>query len=216
MPELLQASDRRGLRRRVAWRRVSANPMLKHALSIALAVSVGANIWLLRLGTEQALRISALTKRPALEVGARLPEIDLRDLEGRPVRLEYSRSKVPTIVYVLSPTCVWCDRNMPAIKQLAAAVAGRFQVVGLAIGEKSQLAKYAAALPFPLYTDISDADAKAYRLQSTPMTVVVGSDGVVAAVWPGAFARDVKTNVESFFGLLLPEIDLSVNPPLPK
>ena len=51
------------------------------------------------------------------------------------------------------------------------------------------------------------SEDNAYRLSGTPQTIVVSSRGEVMKNWNGAYVGDVKHEVESYFGIILPGLN---------
>ena len=43
-----------------------------------------------------------------------------------------------------------------------------------------------------------------YGLGSTPKTMIVAPNGIVAHTWSGAYTGSLKTEIEAYFGLKLP------------
>jgi peroxiredoxin len=168
---------------------------------------VGLNIWLFRQTTEQAMRLTAMIVVPPLSPGDVVPDLDLQDEKGATTRLSFANTEMPTVLYVMSPTCVWCDRNIQAVNALADATATRYRAIALSLGDPKSATAYRPKLKLPIYTGISDKAAKAYRIRSTPTTIVIGRDNRVVRVWSGAFAGGTRTEVADFFSVRLPEID---------
>ena len=108
------------------------------------------------------------------------------------------------ILYALSPTCVWCDRNTANIRALAESVKGRSRVIGLFLSS-GDATEYASShgLEFPLYSRVSDQTRLAYNLGGTPQTIAI-RDGVITANWIGAYSGGLEHEVSSFFDVILP------------
>jgi peroxiredoxin len=181
--------------------------MWRYALSIGLACSLGVNVWLLRKVTDQSFQISVLVAKPSLEEGDTVPDLVLTDVEGRTVSLSYSQSTLPTVVYILSTTCGWCDRNAGAVAELARQTQLQYRTIGIAMDSAKPI-EYENRLAFPVYRGFQEGHARAYRLRSTPTTIVVSTQGKVVKVWSGAFAGNIKASVEAFFGVKLPAVSV--------
>lgn len=111
---------------------------------------------------------------------------------------------VPCVVYVLSPVCVWCDRNHDNIVALAEGASNRFRFVG--ISEHSELLEdYLSRLPLPFdvlaldFSEFEDLD-----LLATPQTVLVGTDGIVVYTWLGVMYGRELAYAERVFNVRLP------------
>jgi hypothetical protein len=144
-----------------------------------------------------------------LAEGDVVPDLELEDPNGAQVRISYAASGLPTMLYVLSPACIWCERNTDAINTLADSIAGRYRAIALSISSAKDVAALRPRLKLPIYTGIDDQAAKAYRLRSTPATLIIGTDNKIIRVWSGAFAGQVKTELEQFFDVSLPNVDVS-------
>jgi hypothetical protein len=59
---------------------------------------------------------------------------------------------------------------------------------------------------FPVLTNIPDQVTSAYRLWSTPATLVIGSNGAVIRTWMGAYTEATRSEIEKFFSLTLPDV----------
>jgi peroxiredoxin len=182
---------------------------LRSALHLALALSLGLNLWLAeRVWTLQGT-FEAMAERPVLSVGSRVPDLDLLTVEGKRVAVRYSESPELTLVYVVSPTCKWCASNRESIRFLANALSKQARVVGIAImRDAAAFEQYVKdeSLPFPLYNGLPDSAAKAFQIRSTPSTYLVSKDGVVLAVWEGAYGGTTKSEMETRFKVTLPTL----------
>lgn len=183
------------------WSRAGVNLML--------VVSLCGNAWLgdRLLGLERTL--SSLTARRALEVGFKVPDLTVQSVRGIPFVVRYSDVAIPTIIYALSTTCRWCDLNRNSVVALANALVGRGRFIGLAIDSPDRVRESVAsqALPFDVYSGLSDTLGRRLHLRSTPTTIVVSPTGVVEAVWEGAYGGDTKRAIEEHFGVILPPFD---------
>ncbi|HYX28490.1 MAG TPA: TlpA disulfide reductase family protein [Pyrinomonadaceae bacterium] len=141
--------------------------------------------------------------------GSVLPPLQATLLGGGQTSLSYADSKLPTVIYVFSTSCGWCERNLDNINFLASNLKNNYRFVGLDIDrDVGQLATYATEtkLAFPIYHSPTPATWSQYKLGGTPMTIVVSSDGKVLEDWSGAYAEATRLQVESFFGTKLPGI----------
>lgn len=180
-------------------RRVNLSGAVVAVLFFVLTASLVLNVLLAtRAQRPRTSRIAGVT------VGGRLSSITARDHRGltKSLRLDDGAS---SIVYIMSPSCVWCARNLDNIRKLYSATASQYRFVGFS-NTMDGLDKYAesGALPFPLYTVDSKSLRAPLDLSVTPQTVVVLGDGKVEKVWVGALAGDRKDAVERFFGVSLP------------
>lgn len=117
-----------------------------------------------------------------VEVGDRIASVTLQTPDRRAAEIKWDAVSNSTIVYAFTPTCVWCKRNLEAMRTVAAHAPGyRFIAVS---ATADGLAEYVKAnrIEVPVYVAGKNA-AKQLGLVSTPTTVVIGSDGIVRKYW---------------------------------
>jgi hypothetical protein len=155
-------------------------------LLIALAfVLLPANYYWWAFLTAESRQAAARPDERAV-IGQQAPPVIARDLDGEWRRLDFSATS-HAILYVTSPQCGWCTRNIPNVKALAQAAAGEYAFIGLFSGTgDAREYRERHGLTFPLYTAVDDASRDAYRMIGTPQTVVI-RNGVVVANWIGAY-----------------------------
>lgn len=191
-----------------SWKRFSRFTRLWNVTLLSLLiVSVTLNLLLAR-------RIKQLTgagNRAVLErqlkVGAQVPVIQAVDSAGQPQIIAFDQEERPTVLYVFTPLCKWCTRNMDNIKELVARKSGEFRFIGISLS-KEGLTEYVAknGLTVPVYTDLSDQTRKAYKMVGTPQTIVVSRDGKVIQNWMGAYTGEQQRQLEEYFGIKLPGV----------
>jgi peroxiredoxin len=173
-----------------------------------LILSVSLNVLLARK-VHDVTEVSRLLKLkmdlPILVPGAKAPEFSANDLTGKRTFLNYADVEVPTVLYVFSPQCHWCSRNLENIQYLAGNTSGRFRFVGVSL-TNTDLPNYLAhnKFPFQIYQSPSDDVKIAYGFNSTPSTIVVSPSGKVVQYWRGAYSEDLQTEIEGFFQVKLP------------
>jgi peroxiredoxin len=176
--------------------------MLVVVLSGTLVLSVTVNVLL-------AHRLRRLNvPKPAeriLTIGSTLPPIRLKALDGHQEWLSYQNSTQPTVLYVFTPSCSWCARNMDNFKTLLDKERGHYRFIGLSLSGET-LPEYVAKndLKLPVYYGVSSETLKTYKFGTTPQTIVVSPEGRILQDWVGAYAGDQKTQVEAFFRVTLP------------
>jgi peroxiredoxin len=148
--------------------------------------------------------LSARAPRTELQTGDQVPALTGTLLDGTPVTLRYGDASVPTVLYVFTPQCIWCQRNLENFRRVAEAAKGRFRVIGVSLTTR-ELREHVSTsgFQFPVIHEIGSDMSSAYRLGSTPQTIVVGSDGEVQKNWLGAYTGDVRRDVEEFFDVKL-------------
>lgn len=140
-----------------------------------------------------------------LKIGASVPPIIGRRLDGQLETISYQGANEPTVLYIFTPPCAWCARNMDNFKALADKGSAHYRFIGLSLSQQD-LADYVAKnkLTLPVYSGLSPETLAAYKLGSTPQTIVISPEGKVLQTWPGAYVGDQKLQVETFFHVSLP------------
>jgi hypothetical protein len=175
-------------------------------MSILLALSGGVNIQLAR--KVSSLR-SILDWERRLSIGVSAPPLLAHTLDGTPATISFSGRDLPTILYVFSPQCVWCTRNLDNIKTIESSLKGKYGFIGLSMSD-SLLERYIASndLSFPVYKKPDQRSVTDFRLSGTPITLVISPDGKVLKNWSGAYSEGQKRDVEHFFGITLPGVKM--------
>ena len=140
-----------------------------------------------------------------LKVGAPVPPILAKRLDGQAEVIVYERSAHPTLLYVFTPPCAWCARNLDNFKTLVDKESGGYRILALSLSNEG-LAEYVAKneLNVPVYSDLSRETKNAYKMPGTPQTIVVSPDGRVLQNWIGAYVGEQQKQIESFFQIKLP------------
>jgi thiol-disulfide isomerase/thioredoxin len=112
--------------------------------------------------------------------GGATPALALRDVEGRPHRLEDFRGKV-VLVNFWATWCEPCREEMPSMNRLRAALAGRpFEVLAVNLAESEpRIRRFMEQVPleFTVLMDRDSATAKAWRARVLPVSFLIGADG---------------------------------------
>jgi peroxiredoxin len=142
-----------------------------------------------------------------IKAGDRLPAVVLNDLSGRSVKIELRDNSRATVLYIFSPDCSWCSRNMDAVRELIER-ARNYRFVGVSRTAKG-IREYLARqhLNCPVY--ISSRDSRQLGAVPTPATIVISPEGVVQKVWFGAYGGRVGEQIRAMFGVELPEVPLN-------
>ncbi len=174
-------------------------------LAVLLVASLGINLLLVRRVASLKNHVATIRSESRLNAGNKVPMIMAKDPQGRSVVFDYRVNKLPTVVFVITPTCKWCTQNIMNMRTLVAKAGDRFQFVGFSL-TSNKLYEYVTKnkLDFPMYTDLPLIPTSEYKLGGTPQTIVVSPSGEVLKVWTGAFAEEIQKEVEEYFGVSLP------------
>lgn len=177
-------------------------------LTVLLVLSVGLNILLSRK-VQEVTEISRLLRlkldTPVLRPGAKAPEFSAYELDGQKRLLNYAEASIPTVLYVFTPDCHWCERNLDNIRSVVNAAGDRFRFLGVSLsGEDLPTYLSQNKLPFHVYQTPSEDVRIAYGFNSTPSTIVISPSGSVLQYWKGAYNEDLAKEVEGYFQVKLP------------
>lgn len=131
----------------------------------------------------------------ALEAGQPAPEIQLKDLSGKPVTLSALKGKV-VIVDFWASWCGPCRQSMPVLEKLSKTYKEKGLVVlGVNIDNDAKSAsKFLAEVPVS-FVVVNDADkrvARAYAPPTMPSSYIIDKQGRVRQVHAGFKAGDAK------------------------
>ncbi len=172
---------------------------------LLLLASVSLNVVLARRVRSFTQLQSNRAAERLLKVGTAVPPIAAKRLDGQPGVISYQGAEEPTVLYIFTPPCTWCSRNMDNLKTLLDKERGQYRFIGLSLSEQT-LAEYVAKndLQLPVYSGLSPETLKTYKLGSTPQTIVISPEGKVLEDWAGAYVGDEKSQIEAFFHVSLP------------
>jgi peroxiredoxin len=140
-----------------------------------------------------------------IQAGTRVPPITAKRLGGGSETISYSASDRSTVLYIFTPQCVWCQRNLENLKTLIKEKHDEYRFIGISLTENA-LEGYVTenGLDIPVYAGVSAEAKTAYKMGSTPETIVVSPEGKVVQAWPGAYVDKSKSQVDSYFQVTLP------------
>jgi peroxiredoxin len=181
---------------------IEHNPPRSAVLVMAamLIFSIALNVLLARKvrGFERTI-----ASKPSLTVGALVPPITAKRLNGHIENISYELGSQPTVLYVFRPGCTWCARNFDNFKALLQKE-NQYRVIGLSLSEEG-LAEYVRSnsIQLPVYSGLSSETRKTYGLSGTPQTIVVSPEGKVLQNWIGAWVGKNQEEIEAYFHVKL-------------
>lgn len=180
-------------------------------LSLLLAASVALNVLLAKKVSSLRLQSGRMQDSTRLQLGSSVPALTGYSVDGKQIAFGFSDLHIPTVIYVFSPQCGWCAKNIDSFRSLIAQAGTGYRVVGLATS-RQDLEEYLRRerLTFPVFASVDSAVVAAYHLGATPTTIVISPEGKVLKVWTGAYQGGLRHEIESFLGVhLLPCCDAS-------
>ena len=189
-----------GLPRRVVFVR------REYLVLVLLVVSVSLNVALAHK-LRQVGPTRGLAAEPPLQPGTAVPPFGAVDLKGQAQLVVYGEVSRPTVLYIFTPSCSWCARNLDNFRELTSRRGTQYRFIGVSLS-KDGLQEYVSSqgLNIPVVHGLSDETVKKYKLGGTPQTIVVSPDGQLMKDWVGAFVGPQKSEIESFFHVSLPGI----------
>lgn len=173
---------------------------------IVITVLAIVNVVLIYQNVELRIRLSVGDQPAYLKAGDVIPPIAVRDLDGELSSLKYAGEATDTILLFLSPSCPFCEALFPTWQQAIVAARQRgLRVVILAreSEDPDALIGYLERwdVSFLETFFISEEARLEYGLYGTPVTMVIGSEGVVANSWIGLWGPAERTAASDYFGV---------------
>ncbi|HXT71031.1 MAG TPA: hypothetical protein VN700_14815 [Vicinamibacterales bacterium] len=140
---------------------------------------------------------------PVAPVGLTVTPLTGVDGNGASVTIDQATSTKPTVLYVLAPTCKFCEQNLDNILALARSSANTYRFIGVMVS-REVLPGLQDRYPFPIIGGVEASQLKQYGFTGTPQTLVLDSAGVIQRNWLGAYRGTMQEEVERWFGVRLP------------
>jgi hypothetical protein len=168
-------------------------------LSLALNVTFG---WVIRGLRQDAVAVRAAGFHAGDSVAA-MPTI-----EGTNAHASFNVQR-PTLLYVFSPQCKWCDANYANMRAVYEAANSQYDFVGVT-QNTTGLDEYLKRQPFPGRVIVADGSRlpaeQANDLGVTPQLLVVDQSGAIQRAWAGALFGAKLAEAEAFFKAKLPGV----------
>lgn len=171
------------------------------ALFVVLSASLTLNVV---LGWKLHDRGASLARPGGIQVGTTLPTMPVVDVGGKAANVAFTGAQ-RTLLYVMSPSCIWCERNYANISKLAAAKGADFRFVGISNSDKRlDEVLTRKSLPFPVYVVKEQERIMTLGLEATPQLALIDAAGKVEKVWVGAWDAATQEEIEAMFATSLP------------
>lgn len=97
-----------------------------------LLISTSANLVLAIQLNRANRKIAFITSTAYVTGPSSVTELEAVTLDGEETRISFSSDSRPTVLYVFSPTCVWCEKNLENIRVLTTQKSEDFRFIGVA------------------------------------------------------------------------------------
>jgi Thioredoxin-like len=173
------------------------NQFVKAALVSLLALSGCVNMLLASKVSTLRAENSSLEEGKSLGVGAVVDQIQVSDFNNTAINITFSNQSLPTVLYLFSPQCIWCARNLNNIKALEVDLRNKYRFVGVSLSNKG-VEEYVQKndITFPVYRGIDPHARTLLGLGGTPQTVVISTNGRIISNIRGAYSKTRKVEIE--------------------
>jgi len=143
-----------------------------------------------------------VNKADASARGKQLPDLEVRDVENKALKLSGFNGK-PTIITFWASWCGPCVGEMPVLQKVVESYQGRLQVLAIAVQEERRASlQFITEHPQYKFTFLTDPQAgeagtpllSFFEIQGIPVGLFVGSEGKIVDRWTGF--KDEKEFVE--------------------
>jgi thiol-disulfide isomerase/thioredoxin len=158
--------------------------------------------------TVAVLAAKPVEAEPAAVVGKPLPELEVRDVDLKALKLTDFKGK-PTLIAFWASWCGPCLKEMPTLQKLVKEYQGKLQVLGIAVqeerGASMQFLKAHPQYKFVFLTEPRPGEQVTplqtfFGIRSIPVGVFVNAQGKILDRWSGF--SDEKEFVKRIRGLM--------------
>jgi peroxiredoxin len=172
------------------------------ALSLGLNVLMG--VMIVRFSTPTTPAITML------KTGSEVPALQVETLQGTAATIKYDEVSTPTVLYVFTPSCQWCAKNLDNLRTLAqSARAGKYRLVGISLDPNVSQYLKDEGLDFDVYVKPSLETLQSYGFGVTPQTFIISNTGKLQKMLNGAYVGQSQADLEAHLGLKLPGLKQS-------
>jgi thiol-disulfide isomerase/thioredoxin len=145
------------------------------------------------LGTVFAAMMIAFSPASVLRQETKAPQFELKDLDGRTVRLSDYQGKV-VLINFWATWCPPCRAEMPDLVRLQREHGEDLQIIGVTYPpeKKARVRRFARSLKvnYPIILGTREIKARFSSEETLPLTVVINRDGKVSDIISGILLRE--------------------------
>lgn len=150
------------------------------------------------------LKAAVANQQPEfLMPGQPVPGFTANTLSGQRQAVNFS-DHPKTVFLVFASQCPACERSLPYWKKINDACnRHQYQVYGIDLDSGANTKDLLAAngLNIEIFGNPTAEFKKLYKLNLTPLTIVIDNQHKVEKIWAGAFNENSKVEMESYFGI---------------
>ncbi len=176
----------------------------KAVLILLFAISVAINLLLANEIVQSRNLVQLLRANRKLTVGETAPILRTHDEKGQETLVDLSGGQFPTLLYLHSASCYWCEKNTVNLRELALQAPGKYQLITLLMEPAT---KASNLVSFPNTQNLFDPAVESkisFDLSATPTTILFSPEGKVEKIWKGAYQGERKIDIEKTLGIQLP------------
>jgi peroxiredoxin len=158
---------------------------------------------------KELFEMENLRKDHQIFVGRKVSILTVKNKANETVSIDFHKQKLPTVLYVFSPSCHWCEKNFKFAVELYNSTKEKYNFVGLSIERDSSNSTDISNLqdiPFPVYSNPSKENYEDYFFRVTPATYVISTDSSVINYWSGAYTENTKPEIEKALSIKLSDL----------
>ena len=130
-----------------------------------------------------------IANRTGLKAGSVAPTLAGLDIDGNKLAFAFGgNNHVKSILFVLSPRCAYCEKNMSNWKAITNRIDSKsYRIIAVSLvseGLKEYLEKHQMA-GISVIAELDPRSTEAYGFNLTPQTLLIDSDGRVENIWTG-------------------------------
>jgi len=152
----------------------------------------------------RSLKAAIANQQPEfLTPGQQVPSFTANTLSGKRHVVNFA-DHPKTVFLVFASQCPACERSLPywrAIKDASDRL--QYQIYGIALDNRANTKDLLTSngLNVEVFGSPSAEFKQLYKLNLTPLTIVIDNQHKVERIWAGAFNENSKREMESYFGI---------------